>query len=176
MTVMNFVQPGDSVTPGEEPIIGPGVRGLAIDRGNKGTWIGLVIADKPGNGDVSRWLDSLEQDKMFVFPNVINPKLRSMLERREFFETEDDDGTVFVRPTLVDRMILEAKAWIRHNVDMLRSYHGKDQLRAGAVASFGVAMLASLLAGKTEPERSLRLKSLADSIRNVPVGPEWEDE
>lgn len=49
-----------------------------------GLYIPLVQAEIPGNGDVSRWLDSLPGDRRIVFPTVLSRRLEGMLARRGY--------------------------------------------------------------------------------------------
>lgn len=91
MTILHWTKAGDILTPGAEPTIAVGVRGMAFDM-TSGIYISLVIAEKPGNGDVSRFLDHLPKDRRVVFPSVLNPKLRAMLARRGFKEAWDPEG------------------------------------------------------------------------------------
>lgn len=60
-------------------------------------WVPLVIAEKPGNGDVGRYLDSLPGDRRVVFPNVISDVLIGMLKRRGFTEVINEGHAVFER-------------------------------------------------------------------------------
>ena len=64
--------------------LAPGVHGYAIDAGERGVYVPLAMADRPGTGDVGRFLDRLPKEKVFKFPNVINSKLKDMLFRRGF--------------------------------------------------------------------------------------------
>lgn len=80
---MNFTKEGTVMRPGEEPVLGPGVRGTAFDT-PKGIYIPLISADREGSGNVSAFLDSLPADRRVVFPCVINSKLAGMLQRRGF--------------------------------------------------------------------------------------------
>lgn len=73
----------DTFSPGEVPEVAPGVRALVFDMPT-GVYIPMIAADRPGNGDVARYLDSLPTDRRIVFPTVISAQLRGMLERRGF--------------------------------------------------------------------------------------------
>lgn len=74
---------GDPIDMGNEPLLGPGVRGLLFDRLD-GVWIPYIRAEKPGSGDVGRYLNSLPTDRRIIFPTVLSPQLREMLERRGY--------------------------------------------------------------------------------------------
>lgn len=80
---MNYEPPlsemGSSCVPGEEELIAPGVRGYAVESKGK-IGIPLIIAEKEGNGDVGRFLDSLSP--RCVIPSVTSPRLMGMLARR----------------------------------------------------------------------------------------------
>lgn len=49
-------------------------------------YVPLLMADNPGNGALSRYLDQLEAstDKAIRIPNVINPRLEAYLARRGY--------------------------------------------------------------------------------------------
>lgn len=79
---------GDLIMPGAEPEIAPGVRGVVFDTGN-GIYVPLVSAERPGSGDVAKWLDGLPRDRRVVFPNVISARLAEMLRKRGFVETTE---------------------------------------------------------------------------------------
>ena len=64
--------------------IAPGVDGYTVDLGDKGLYVPLLMAKRPGNGDVGRYLDSLPLDRRVVVPGVISGILEGMLERRGF--------------------------------------------------------------------------------------------
>lgn len=74
---------GDPIDMGNEPILAPGVRGVLFDRAD-GIWIPYIRAENPGSGDVGRYLDSLPTDRRILFPTVLSPRLREMLERRGY--------------------------------------------------------------------------------------------
>lgn len=80
---MNFSMVGDPITPGDEPELGPGVRGCAFDT-PKGIYIPLLRAEQPGSGDVARFLDALPTDRRVAFPCVISVWLAEMLRKRGF--------------------------------------------------------------------------------------------
>ena len=91
MSITHWSKAGDSVAPGQEPEIAPGVLGVAFDMLN-GIYIPLVRAAHEGNGDVARFLDDLPLDRRIVFPNVMSPKLQGMLVRRGFRAAWDAEG------------------------------------------------------------------------------------
>jgi hypothetical protein len=68
--------------------LAPGVFGYTVDSPN-GLYVPLVIAKNPGNGDVGRYLDSLPTNRRVIVPDVLNPQLAGMLERRGFTLTEE---------------------------------------------------------------------------------------
>jgi hypothetical protein len=63
--------------------LAPGVRGYTVEH-EGAVYVPVVIADKPGSGDVGRWLDSLDPKKTWKFPTVLSPVLEGMLKRRGF--------------------------------------------------------------------------------------------
>ena len=63
--------------------LAPGVRGYTVESFGV-LYIPVIVATKPGNGDVSRYLDSLPRDRAIKFPTVVNNKLEWMLRRRGF--------------------------------------------------------------------------------------------
>ena len=81
--ILEWTTEGDVLVVGNEPRIAAGVRGTAFDL-PEGIYIPLLRAENPGNGDVSRFLDSLPTDRRVVFPSVISRKLDEMLARRGF--------------------------------------------------------------------------------------------
>ena len=85
----------ESGTPLEEYELFPGVFGYAIEESGR-IYIPLVRPAKEGNGDVGKFLNSVSP--RCVFPNVISPRLRGMLERRGFIKTfkKTEDGPVDV--------------------------------------------------------------------------------
>ena len=78
--------PTETFTPGQEPLVAPGVRALVFDT-DKGLYIPFIAAERQGEGDVGRYLDALPRDRRVVFPSVISRRLMGMLERRGFTET-----------------------------------------------------------------------------------------
>jgi hypothetical protein len=96
--ILHWSTEGEAVIPGEEPLIGEGVRGTAFDMPD-GVYIPLIRAENPGTGDVARFLDALPKDRRVVFPNVVSSKLQAMLERRGFVSDWDPSGEceVFAR-------------------------------------------------------------------------------
>lgn len=94
--ILEWSHEGEPLKPGQEPLLFKGVRGCAFDL-PAGIYIPMVRAERPGSGDVSRFLDALPRDQRVVFPTVISPKLAEMLLRRGFFETTDDGHAVMVR-------------------------------------------------------------------------------
>ena len=63
--------------------LAPGVEGYLV--AHKGVvHYPLVLATHEGNGDVSRWLDSLPTTLTLKFPCVLSVKLQGMLMRRGF--------------------------------------------------------------------------------------------
>ncbi len=63
--------------------LAPGVLGHA-EEDEKEIWIGFILAEREGNGDVGRYLDSLPRSKHIAVPNVISARLAGMLLRRGF--------------------------------------------------------------------------------------------
>lgn len=49
----------------------------------------MIAAERPGRGDVARYLDSLPKNRRVVFPTVISALLRGMLQRRGFELTSE---------------------------------------------------------------------------------------
>lgn len=86
----------DLIRPAAPPFMGrpllplaPGVLGLLDDDAHTGQLVLLlVVAEVPGAGDVARFLDRLPRDRFIVVPNVIDPKLAGMLQRRGFHFTD----------------------------------------------------------------------------------------
>lgn len=68
-----------------------------------GIYIPIINADKPGNGDVGRFLESLPSDRDVKIPTVLSPILRGMLLRRGFVDTTEfseewgDDVEIMLR-------------------------------------------------------------------------------
>lgn len=96
---------GVMFVPGQEPRLSNNVRGFAFDTPH-GIYIPLVIAEKPGNGDVGKFLDRLPRHRRVIFPSVINAKLQGMLRRRGFVDGIEDgefgEVLVMVRPPAND--------------------------------------------------------------------------
>lgn len=63
--------------------IGAASGGYAIES-NGAIYIPVVMMRDEGKGHCSAFLDALPRDRTLKFPNVINPKLRDMLVRRDF--------------------------------------------------------------------------------------------
>ena len=73
--------------------IGPGVLGYTVEV-EGALWIPFLMADRPGHGDVGRYLDDLPRDRAVKVPNVLSDRLAGMLRRRGFRErTEYDPGS-----------------------------------------------------------------------------------
>jgi hypothetical protein len=73
--------------------LGPGVFGYSVETPD-GLYIPVVQAQREGQGDVGRWLDSLPTDRRIVFASVFSPRLAGMLERRGWtFVSEFDPRT-----------------------------------------------------------------------------------
>src|ERR1035437_6782210 len=75
------VTPEDAAEAMGEQQLAPGVHGWLFDTAN-GIYIPFISADKPGTGDVARFLDSLPRDRAVKFPTVLSAPLRGMLLRR----------------------------------------------------------------------------------------------
>lgn len=93
MNLRNPSTEGDDLTPGQEPVIADGVRGVWFDMPD-GIWMPLVVAERPGSGDVGRMLDSLPRDRRVVVPGVIKHKLEGMLRRRGFAERPEEEAWI----------------------------------------------------------------------------------
>lgn len=74
--------------------LAPGVMGYTVDKADA-LYVPMIIATKPGNGDVGRYLDTLPTDRKVIVPNVMNPILMGMLDRRGFVPSEVYDFEVF---------------------------------------------------------------------------------
>jgi hypothetical protein len=72
---------GDILTGDEH--LAPGVGGYSMET-PRGLYVPLITAQNEGSGDVGHYLDSLPTDQRVVVPNVVNPRLAGMLERRGF--------------------------------------------------------------------------------------------
>lgn len=87
-------------------LIAPGVAGYGVQT-KEAIYFPVIEALHPGNGDVGRWLDSLPTDRTIRIPDVLNPKLRGMLERRgyvpvfEYAEEFEEDVEVMERKAKV---------------------------------------------------------------------------
>jgi len=93
---MAYTQEGTPILPGLEPEIVPGVKGMAFDT-PEGVYIPLIAAVNEGDGRVSAFLDALPRTRRIVFPNVLNPRLVAMLERRGFVHARDGGHPVMER-------------------------------------------------------------------------------
>ena len=69
--------------------IAPGVLGYTMEQPDGSTYIPLIVAEKPGNGDVGRFLDGLNPAQTWKVPNVLNVVLEGMLQRRGFVERKE---------------------------------------------------------------------------------------
>lgn len=82
--------------------LGPGVMGYELVAEDAIQFI-VVEAVNDGNGDVSRWLDSLPTDRTYRIPAVMTPKLAEMLARRgwttfqDWFQFRKEMVTVYER-------------------------------------------------------------------------------
>ncbi len=91
-----------SLDPRNPGVLAPGVQGYTV-RTNGTLYVPLVIADRPGNGDVGRFLDSLPLELPIVVPGVVSQRLASMLFRRgyrvgwEWFESAEEWVECFYR-------------------------------------------------------------------------------
>lgn len=83
MTLQGACEEGVVFQPGQEPELGPGVRGVLFDQEDR-IVIAVLYATEPGSGDVGRYLDALPKDRLIIFSCVISPRLRGMLERRGY--------------------------------------------------------------------------------------------
>lgn len=99
MAITHWSKVGETVQPGQEPEIAPGVRGIAFDMFD-GIYIPLIRGERIGT--VSPFLDDLPTDRRVVFPNVVSAKLRDMLTRRGFVKTWDPEGEceIMERPAI----------------------------------------------------------------------------
>ena len=87
---------GEECTPGSQNEIAAGVVGYWFDA-PQAIYIPLVIAKRPGSGDVSRFLDALPRSRRIVFSNVVTAKLAAMLAARGFSHTENGFTDDWVR-------------------------------------------------------------------------------
>lgn len=63
--------------------LAPGVLGYTMEEGGA-LYIPFIMASKPGNGDVGRYLDGLPTERTIKVPNVMNGILVGMLKRRGY--------------------------------------------------------------------------------------------
>lgn len=93
------VPEGTRMILGHEPLLAPGVRGCAYERGGR-IEIPIMLAEREGSGDVGRFLDSLSP--RCVIHCVISNRLVGMLLRRGWRETieqiDGEDVDVWVHP------------------------------------------------------------------------------
>lgn len=85
---------GSALMMGSEPVIAPGVRGYAVRSGSR-IFIPLIVAEKQGNGDVGRFLDSLSP--RCIIPNVTSARLKGMLQRRGWRPRFDGECDIWER-------------------------------------------------------------------------------
>ncbi len=64
--------------------LAPGVLGYTVDMPDGTLNIPYIQAERPGSGDVARYLDSLPRDRRVCVPCVLSERLWMMLERRGF--------------------------------------------------------------------------------------------
>jgi hypothetical protein len=69
--------------PGQEPYIGPGIRGYTMEH-EGALYVPLIFSDTPGKGNLSRYLDALPKNRTIRFPNVLNSIFAGALHRRGF--------------------------------------------------------------------------------------------
>jgi hypothetical protein len=115
-TLMNPSREGDVISPGEMPVIWPGVLGVWFDE-PEGIYVASVYAIKQGNGDVGRMIDAMPKDRRIVFTTVISERLEGMLFRRGYQQLteyyEDEPYSVMVRSAEMVRsveLLTESKA------------------------------------------------------------------
>lgn len=63
--------------------LAPGVLGYAVET-DEALFVPAIMAERPGRGDVGRFLDSLPRDRTVKVPAVLSPRLAGMLDRRGF--------------------------------------------------------------------------------------------
>lgn len=68
--------------------IAPGVWGYTMEE-EGALWIPVLVAERPGQGNVGRYLDSLPRDRTIKVPNVLSSRLAGMLARRGFMACEE---------------------------------------------------------------------------------------
>ena len=71
-----------------EQLLAPGVYGNYFDTPN-GIYIPVLSAERPGSGDVARFLDGLPKNRTIKFPTVLANNLRGMLLRRGFIDRQE---------------------------------------------------------------------------------------
>lgn len=90
--------------PGNEPVLAPGVRGIAMELDGR-IFIPLIRAERPGSGDVGRFLSSLSP--RCVITTIISAQLEAMLRRRGWRLVvdgpEDELDEVWVHPNAPTR-------------------------------------------------------------------------
>jgi len=86
-----IVEVGSIMEPGKEPELAPGVQGYVIVADGV-YYIPVVAAVTPGNGDVSRWLNTLPRNLAISFPTVVNERFAKMLRKRGFSYDEKYEG------------------------------------------------------------------------------------
>ena len=79
--------------------LAPGVSGYTSEVG-EALLVPVIIADKEGNGDVGRYLDTLPRDRWVIFPTVLSARLAGMLERRGFYPGQVDTGEEMIEAYL----------------------------------------------------------------------------
>lgn len=71
-------------------LLGVGVEGVKVLSDDEDvTYFPIIMATKPGSGDVGRWLDALPKHKTYRIPGVINAKLAGMLTRRGWKQIQE---------------------------------------------------------------------------------------
>jgi hypothetical protein len=89
MAITHWSKVGESVQPGQEPLIAPGVRGVAFNM-TDGIYIAFIRGE--GIGTIRPFLDDLPKSRRVVFPNVVSDKLRHLLKERGFVAAWDAEG------------------------------------------------------------------------------------
>lgn len=70
--------------------LAPGIRGHFFQTEHKGVYIPTLLSDKEGKGNVGIYIDHLkEKHSQIRFPNVSNPILSGMLQRRGFIQKRE---------------------------------------------------------------------------------------
>lgn len=72
--------------------LAPGVLGRMDDLGPDGLRVYLLVAERPGNGDVSRFLDSLPADRRVVFGPTLSTQMAGAYARRGYVPEVDALG------------------------------------------------------------------------------------